>query len=127
VAARRVLAAASELLDPGGSLVDAVTAWESMLGADRETTFAVTAAMAKLIGPTDTEGRLRLMARLKQIYRQRSALVHTGNETKKGDLREDQATAIDVALQSLRMLSEERHDLLPFASGERSTRLLLQG
>jgi hypothetical protein len=46
VAERRIVSAIAQRFDRSDSLIDAVTAWESMVGTRTETVFRVTAALA---------------------------------------------------------------------------------
>ncbi len=105
------------------SLIDAVIAWESLLGTRLETSFRVTAALAKLC-EHDVSRRLAVRKRLETIYNARSRLVH--GDVPDGKLHEHRASAIDVALDALRRLIRDRPDLLALPkSSERADRLLL--
>jgi hypothetical protein len=76
LARARILRALSERDDPTDSFIDFVIAWESMVGYAENTTFLVSAAMAKLLSPDDAEKRKDLFSRIKKLYANRSSLVH---------------------------------------------------
>ena len=48
VAARRTVSAIAHRTEKADALIDAVTAWENLVGTESEVTFRVTAALAKL-------------------------------------------------------------------------------
>src|SRR5699024_9636301 len=48
---RRLLSASTMRADPIDAFVDAVVCWENMFGVHTETTFRVTASIAKLLSP----------------------------------------------------------------------------
>lgn len=76
IALSRMVRVASERRDPVDALIDAVVAWENMLGSKAETTFKVCAAIAWLLEPEDQGKRIALLSKAKKIYSLRSDLVH---------------------------------------------------
>jgi Apea-like HEPN len=106
------------------SLIDAVISWESLLGTRIETSFRVTAALAKLCEQDPTR-RLDGRKRLQRIYDARSRLVH--GEVPEGELHEHRAGAIATALDALRHLIHDHPELLALSkSSARADRLLLE-
>lgn len=126
IAQRRILRATSTRQNPDDALIDAVMVWENALGARSETTFRVTAAIAKLLEPDSGEKRLALQKELKTIYGMRSKLVHGSKDYSPSDLYPHRARAIEIAISVLRNLYERRTDLLEIDSASRGTRLLLE-
>jgi Apea-like HEPN len=105
------------------SLIDAVIAWESLLGTRTETMFRVTAALAVLC-EDNPQHRQTLRNELQRVYDARSRLVH--GDQPEGPLHEYCPRAIATALEALRRLIRDRPDLLGLArSSARAERLLL--
>lgn len=128
VAARRLASSADQQRREDDALVDAVTAWESLLGSNQEISFRVTASMARLLRPSVVE-REELHTDLKRIYGLRSKIVHGAKDlTIDGDddLHDQRLRATAVGAQTLRTLLGERRDLLDRPAELRSTRLLLE-
>lgn len=126
IAMRRILLAASSRDEPTDALIDALIAWENIFGTHMETTFRVTASLAKLI-EDDQDERRELQKVLSKIYGSRSKLVHGAKELSLDVSNAQRVKAIRVALDGLRALYIDRPDLLGFKSEERSMRLLLEG
>ncbi|MBQ0830847.1 HEPN domain-containing protein [Streptomyces tagetis] len=127
IAMRRVLLAASSRDEVADSLIDALVAWENMFGTSQETTFRVTASLAKLV-ESDQAARREFQKVLSKIYSTRSKLVHGAKELPLDDASYKQRVkAIRVAIDGLRSLYVDRNDLLGLKSEERSMRLLLEG
>lgn len=123
IAARRVISAMSQRLDKTDSLIDAVTAWESMVGTRSETVFRVTAALANLL-EADPSKRATYRKRLGAIYDTRSRVVH-GDVVPFDDINTQADAAIKIALLALRALYERGHEWTAMKSNERSDRLIL--
>lgn len=124
----RIVRAAVERDDPMDSFVDAVIAWENLVGAKTETTFRVCGALAILLEPTDLARRIALLKSLKADYNKRSRLVHGGDEPKPGELGLLRDRALDVAIQAMKTVlqnaklaglksSEERSDAILLGNG----------
>lgn len=124
MAPQRLLRATTERRESSDSLIDAVIAWESLFGTDTEVTFRVSGAMARLLRPPGQERR-RLRARLAEIYRFRSKVVH-GVEVDPQELAQASQEASTLATEALRVLIEDRPDLIQLTSAERSTTLLME-
>jgi hypothetical protein len=126
VALTRILRAIAERREPSDVLIDSVIAWESIFGTkEGEPTFRVTMCLAKLL-KEDAKAREELKARLGEIYKLRSKVVHGGGVLKVNEhpLCNE---ALDVAIQAMRILIADRTDILKLADGaERSKVLLLE-
>lgn len=123
---RRVLSSTTARTDPIDGFVDAVICWESLFGAQTETVFRVTGAIAKLVEPTDPSAREELQQELKKVYGARSRLVHGGAEPKPSDLEQYRKRAIAIATECLRRLYGVRSDLLELPTELRGARVLLE-
>jgi hypothetical protein len=105
------------------SLIDAVIAWENLVGTRSETAYRVTAALTVLC-QNEPEKRLATRKDLASTYDARSRLVH--GDPAPSNVHEHRARAIQTALDALRRLMTERQDLLAFSSSsQRADRLLL--
>ena len=124
VTGRRIVSAIAQRADATDSLVDAVTAWESIVGTRNETSFRVTAALAKLL-EKDPQKRSAFRKELGDIYNYRSRAVH-------GDLLDpaivsDRSTrAIEIGLKALSAIYSRSGDWLTATSSERADRLILE-
>lgn len=134
---RRIVSAINARWTLDDVLVDAVIAWENLVGGTPETTFRTSAAMACLLEQEPT-ARLVLQHRLAAIYAARSDVVH-------GRLGKDASTwqwrlakgeqkvgldavaneALDVAMRGLKAMIERRPDLIKLKAAGRCERLLL--
>lgn len=123
VAARRLGNALAYRWESADILIDAVMIWENLLGADTETTFRVTAALAKLI-ESDPNRRGDLKVQLGKIYALRSRVVH-GGTAKPHDIDEAATAAVRIAVQALKASYLRGADWLKMKSHERSSALLL--
>jgi hypothetical protein len=123
VAARRIIAAFSQRLDPADRLIDAVTAWESMFSADQEAALRVTASIAWLL-ELDAGARDTLQRELNGIYKLRSSVVH-GRKVDPVEVYNASRRASEVAIEALAGLLEQRPELIPDDPSVRSRRLLL--
>jgi hypothetical protein len=121
IAIERLLRALFEV-EPGESLIDAVIAWESLLGTRNETVYRVTAGLAVLC---EDDPRLRMERRkeLQGIYDKRSRIVHGDIVGVDSELRN---RAIQIGLDALSRMIKDRPALLELAkSQKRVDRLLL--
>ena len=105
-------------------LVDAVIAWENLVGADGETTFRVTAALAKLLEDEPAK-RSTLVRQLKKVYSLRSDVVH-GEAVDPDKLKDASGVALDYGISSLRRLYMKGPEWLTLDSTKRADRLLLE-
>ncbi len=124
VATRRLVSAAGHRMDKSDALIDAVMAWENLVGSETEVSFRVSAALAKLLEPDPTK-RKQFTKRLRKLYDVRSKLVH-GAAVDPNDVNDACAQAIDVAAKALRVCYLKGRDWLSLKSGERSEAILLE-
>jgi hypothetical protein len=124
VAERRVVSAIAERFDKADSLIDAIIAWESIVGTRTETVFRVTAALARLL-ERDASKRQEFRKTLSAVYDTRSRVVH-------GDVVDQAAIAgaaeegIVVALNTLKELYSRGADWRVAKSGDRADRIILE-
>ena len=124
---RRILSSLPEHGYWDDRLVDAVIAWEALLGATPETTFRLCAALARLLEPEDTDRRQESFAELKGIYDARSKVVHGKPYPPKRNSSVDTERSIAVGLEALRRLLRDRKDLLSIAASDKRGEALLLG
>jgi hypothetical protein len=124
LAGRRIVSAIAQRADTVDSLIDAVTAWESMVGTRNETSFRVTAALAKLL-ETNAGNRFAFRKELDGIYGLRSRIVH-GDHFKPSDVAAASKRAIEVGLRALSALYQKPKEWLKATSTERADKLILE-
>lgn len=124
VTARRIVSAIAVRTDKSDALVDAVMAWEGLVGTNSETVFRVTAALSRLLEANSTERRA-LRKVLGDTYNLRSRVVH-GDTVDQVKVAEAADKAIDVALAATRALYGRRPEWLTYSSTERADRLVLE-
>ncbi len=127
VAIRRTLMAATERVDPSDALVDAVIAWENLVGSRRgEPTLRISTALAWLIGD-NTEQRAEVQRTVARLYDLRSDVVHGNRFLETHEAVEKRNSAVRLTVEALRRLFLNRSDLLTECRGgdERSRRLIL--
>jgi len=123
IAVSRLVSALSRRSDPADSLIDAVTAWENLVGTSTETTFRVTVALARLLEP-QPEQRLAYRKRLGRVYDRRSRVVH-GESVAQDEIAAAADEAMAVAVQALQASYRRGHAWLNLSSQARSDQLLL--
>jgi hypothetical protein len=123
IAASRLVSALANRRDPADSLIDAVTAWENLVGSKSETTFRVTAALARLL-ETDPSRRLAYRKRLAGVYDRRSRVVH-GEPEPHDKIAAAADEAMAVAVQALQASYGRGHAWLSLTSQARSDQLLV--
>jgi len=129
IAVRRTLRATAERADPTDALIDAVIAWENLVGSQKgEPTLRVSAALAWLLG-ADAKERKKLKKVIGELYSIRSGVVHGTRNLDPKEAGERREEALDITIRSLQILFRDRHDLLTECKdgGERSNRLILGG
>ena len=127
IALRRTLQATAERTDPTDALVDAVIAWENLVGSSQgEPTLRVSAALAWLLGDTAAD-RKEIRKQVSDLYALRSKVVHGARVLDPQQAHKERGTALDIAIRALRVLFSQRTELLTDCkdSTERSLRLLL--
>jgi hypothetical protein len=121
IAERRLVSAIAQRTERADALVDAVIAWENLVGTTPDTEEKVTTALSNLLESAPA-ARIALKEKLKGIYETRSRVVH-------GDMAEGESVstasieAIDVGLRALRALHDLSGDWLTYNSKTRSRRL----
>jgi Apea-like HEPN len=125
IAVERTLAAATERVHASDVLIDAVIAWENLVGISSETTFRVTAALSWLLARDDFRKRTDLSRELKRLYERRSKVVH-GAKVTRDDLDSDARLALQTSAAALRRLLFDDVWLCEVArSGDRNNAILL--
>jgi hypothetical protein len=125
IAQKRLVSAIAQRTDKADSVIDAVMAWESMVGTRNETVFRVTAALARLL-EQEYPARAELRARLNKLYDIRSRLVHGSSQVKPDSISSASAEAIDIGLRAMRALYERPEEWLTMESEARANRLILE-
>jgi hypothetical protein len=124
IAAHRLVSACAHRLDPADALIDAVMVWENLVGTSTETTFRVTAALAKSL-ESEASKRRDLRRSLGKIYDVRSKVVH-GVAIDAPDVNAASERATEVALLALRAAYRRGKAWLQRGSTERADILLLE-
>lgn len=127
VAVRRTLMAAAERPDPTDALVDAVIAWENLVGSrEGEPTLRLSAALAWLLGK-DAADRIKIRRQAARLYNLRSDVVHGNRFLNPKEAAERHREALGIAVRALRVVLRERPNLLADCkdSSERSLHLIL--
>jgi hypothetical protein len=127
VAIRRTIRAAVERADPSDALVDAVIAWENLVGSRQgEPTLRISAALAWLLEDDPSARRTRQTA-LKRLYDLRSDVVHGNRPLGGSEAAQGSRDARAVAVEALRRLLRDRPEVLRECrdGAERSLRLML--
>ncbi|WP_159052731.1 HEPN domain-containing protein [Streptomyces scabiei] len=126
IAMKRLLSAASSRIDANDALIDALIAWENMFGTRQETTFRVTASLAKIL-ESDPTDRIILQKELNKLYAVRSSMVHGAKEPDPETAEKNRYRVIRVAIDALTRLYHERPELLAMSPEDRSKTVLLEG
>lgn len=124
IALSRMVRVASEDRHPADSLIDAVIAWENMLGSRSETTFKVCAALSWLLEPTDLENRRILNRRAKKIYNLRSGIVHGSVDGDTPEAVKLSKEALTLAVRTFRRIHTDPK-LKDVASSARAEMILI--
>jgi hypothetical protein len=126
VAISRTLRAATERQDQADALLDAVIAWENLVGSKQgEPTLRISTSLAWLL-EVDATSRGKTRDRIKKLYDLRSDVVH-GKKVSVQKIAEESGDAVRLAVRALRTLFQDRPELLADCkdSTERSNRLML--
>ena len=127
VAIRRTIRAAVERSDPSDALVDAVIAWENLVGSrEGEPTLRVSAALAVLLEEEASLRRARQKV-IKDLYALRSDVVHGNRPLGLEEASKASREARGIAVDALRKLIRDRPELLEKCSdsGDRSLTLIV--
>jgi hypothetical protein len=104
--------------------MDAVMAWENLVGTRSEVTFRVTAALAKLL-ESDRGKRGDLRRELGKLYDLRSRVMH-GDVAEPSEIHRGASRATQVALAALRESYRRGPSWLSMKSNERADQLILE-
>lgn len=124
IAAKRLVSAVSLRTDATDALIDAVMVWENLVGTSAETTFRVTASLAKALEP-DRSKRRAFRKALARVYDVRSRVVH-GALHGAPEIAEATSTAKEVAIGMLAFSYRKGREWLKLSSSERADILLLE-
>ena len=121
---RRILSAAAEREDANDGFVDAIIAWEAMVGGDTAVSFRVCAALALLLDAEEGTVGGSSFEELQQLYAMRSKVVH-GSGVLGTEALQKRDRAIEVALKSLRVIMRSPELLARSDAAARNKALLL--
>jgi hypothetical protein len=94
------------------ALVDAVIAWENLVGSrDGEPTLRIAAPLAWLLARS-AEQRKEIMRRVAEVYRIGSDIVHGNRFLTPQEALDRRREALDITLDALRVLFKRRSELL---------------
>ena len=116
IAVGRIVTASTERQSAEDVLIDAVIAWESLVGADGETTFRVAASLAHLLEPAVT-GRKERVKELRGLYGERSKVVH-GQSRGSKTVNQSANSALEIAKQGLAAMLTDHPWLLVFGQAK---------
>ncbi|WP_323939737.1 hypothetical protein [Aeromonas caviae] len=121
---QRLKNAIFERSHPEDAIVDAIIAWEGMFSEAFETSFKVTASIAKYLSePADRD---EFYQRLRKLYALRSDIVHgkTSKLMTPDNIDSLRSEVIDIGIRCITKLISD-HDILPKSSGERVKEILV--
>lgn len=124
---KRLLSAVGDRPDPNDAFIDAIIVWENVFGVKSETTFRITASLAKLLEDTNVEKRNELQKRLKKLYSKRSNIIHGVEELPVEKSQELKNEALSISIKTLKILFQDRRDLIECKPEIRSQTILLEG
>jgi hypothetical protein len=122
LAARRIVRAVGERYDPVDGFIDAVIAMESLVGANGEQTFRISASMSVLLSDDPSERRT-IKADITKLYGLRSQVVHGSKHLLASEAKDRRERAAGYVLRAIRALLTTHRGLLQ--SSDRSTAILL--
>jgi hypothetical protein len=121
IAERRLVSAIAQRSEKVDSLIDAVIAWESLVGTRRDKADKIPSAMATLLKNEPYE-RSILFDRLKEIYSLRTDVVH-GHAVSDTDVSAASNDAIEAGLEAVRELHNRSGKWLTMSSNTRARKL----
>lgn len=122
LAIRRILSSINERASPIDGFVDVIIAWENLFGGNAELSYRISVSIAKLLKENPDE-RLELQGEIVKYYTERSKIVHGVKEITQEAAIRKRDECLKIALDAIRKLYEEHHDLLN--DPERSKKLAL--
>lgn len=123
LASFRTVQAIAHRADRSDALIDAVMAWESLVGTRSETVYRVTTALTRLLEP-EVGKRRAFRKELQGIYDTRSRVVH-GDVVEPQAIQTDSEEAIRISLRAMLELYRRGGEWLSMSSKERSESLIL--
>jgi Apea-like HEPN len=121
IAERRLVSAIAQRSEKVDALIDAVIAWESLVGTRRDKADKVPRALAILLKNEPSE-RSALFERLKEIYNLRTDVVH-GHAVSDADVSSASSEAIRAGLDAVRELHDRSGKWLTMSSNTRARNL----
>lgn len=121
IAVRRLVSAIAQRSEKVDALIDAVIAWESLVGTRRDKADKVPRALAILLKNDPSEGS-NLFDRLKEIYGLRTDVVH-GHAVSDADVSAASRDAIKAGLDAIRELHDRSGEWLTISSNTRARKL----
>jgi hypothetical protein len=121
IAERRLVSAIAQRTEKDDALIDAVIAWESLVGTRHRTTVRVAGALTNLL-ESRSSARFTLRRRILEIYDLRSRVVH-GDLTGGDNVSAASNQAIDIGLRAVQKLHDRGGDWLSVNSETRADRL----
>ncbi len=122
LAIRRILSSINERMNPIDGFIDSIIAWENLFGGNAELSYRISVSIAKLLAENQ-EDRLELQNKAVKYYTERSKIVHGVKEVSHEVATQKRDECLKIALDVMKKLYEEHHDLLTDA--DRSKKLAL--
>ncbi|PHZ83937.1 HEPN domain-containing protein [Paremcibacter congregatus] len=122
LAIRRILSSINERMNPIDGFIDSIIAWENLFGGNAELSYRISVSIAKLL-KENSEERLELQSKVVKYYTERSKIVHGVKEISHDDAVKKRDECLQIALDAIKKLYKEHHDLL--SDTERSKKLAL--
>jgi len=122
LAIRRILSSINERMNPIDGFIDSIIAWENLFGGNAELSYRISVSIAKLLAESQ-EDRLEIQSKAVKYYTERSKIVHGVKEVTYEVATQKRDECLKIALDVVKKLYEEHHDLL--ADADRSKKLAL--
>jgi hypothetical protein len=121
---RRLVLAATNRSDSRDRFLDAISCLEALFGGNNDTTFRISACVAKVLGGDDPK-REENYRSFKRLYGLRSHLVHMNPSGLNRETWLPSQNAIGIAIRIIRILLEEHPELSNIKESENRSRLIL--
>lgn len=125
IAISRLLKALTDRTDPTDSFIDIMIGLENIFGTDRETTSHLSNTIAKIL-EHELVQRKSLVKKIKNVYGNRSRLIHGSKHFKFEAIIKDRDFSLDILKKCIIHLIEKEPELLPLKSAERVQAVLLR-
>lgn len=122
LAIRRILSSINERMDPIDGFIDSIIAWENLFGGNAELSYRISISIAKLL-TENQEKRLEIQSKVVKYYTERSKIVHGVKEINHEVATQKRNECLKIAIDVVKKLYEEHHDLL--VDADRSKKLAL--